>query len=195
MAKLIDSKVVHSALATASEESETSGSEDESFIQHIPSSVSSEQFSLISAVDDAEMNAENIRLGSGSPPKFSLVTRKLFLLMESRTVIEDNLPASSTQLAFLIEEQKWCQTYYAWTFINIRSIGPIDRILAACQAVADRHLILRTSFHLVGRKCYQVIKKSEVDFKVVGSCGNLEQRGRAKTSQIWRTVDQVQALH
>jgi aryl carrier-like protein len=72
----------------------------------------------------------------------------------SQTDVEDILPASHMQLTFLIEGQKWCRAYYAWSFIEVEVSAPITRLQESCRAVAQRHPILRTSFHLVGRQCY-----------------------------------------
>lgn len=81
--------------------------------------------------------------------------------------IEDITPASHTQLAFLIEGQRWCQSYYTWEFIEIGHPVPIAKIQEVCQIVAQRHPILQTCFHLIGRQCYQVIRRNVCDFKVL----------------------------
>lgn len=71
------------------------------------------------------------------------------------------------QLAFLIEGQKWCRAYYAWSFIEIETSFPVARVQTACKMVTHLHPILRTSFHLLGRQCYQVIRRDTCDFKVL----------------------------
>ena len=87
-------------------------------------------------------------------------------LLAGHPDIEDVLPASCMQLSFLIEGQKWCRTYYVWSFIEIDG-STISRVRIACKIIADRHPILRTSFHLMGRQCYQSIRRDACDFKVL----------------------------
>lgn len=58
--------------------------------------------------------------------------------------IEDVTPASHTQLAFLIEGQKWCQSYYAWVLIQIEYSAPVAKVQEVFQVVAERHPILQT---------------------------------------------------
>lgn len=82
--------------------------------------------------------------------------------------IEDVYPASHIQLCFLVECQKWCRAYYCWFFIDVGTT-PIPQVQQACAAVALRHPILRTSFHLVGQGCHQAVRKIAPNFKVLFS--------------------------
>ena len=95
------------------------------------------------------------------------ISRDVSSILASQADIEDILPASHMQLTFLIEGQKWCRAYYAWSFIDVDVSAPIARLQEACRVVTQRHPILRTSFHLVQRRCYQAIRRSACDFKVL----------------------------
>lgn len=50
--------------------------------------------------------------------------------------VKEIIPASHTQLAFLIEGQKWCQSYYVCVFIKIDDSAPIAKIQDIYQIVA-----------------------------------------------------------
>ncbi|KAL8640611.1 MAG: hypothetical protein Q9228_002487 [Teloschistes exilis] len=99
----------------------------------------------------------------------------------AQNAIEDVYPATHAQLLFLIEGQKSCRSYYAWSFISPPKSASIAQIQRICMEVASRHPILRTSFYLSGRQCYQVVKTNACDFDVLfyrGSpeaiCGKLD---------------------
>ncbi|XP_044723972.1 AMP-binding enzyme domain-containing protein [Hirsutella rhossiliensis] len=73
------------------------------------------------------------------------------------TEVEEIYPASYTQLAFLVEAQKWPRSYYLWTFFELDDRVAADRVQKACRALVDRHAILRTSFHFIHGQCFQAI--------------------------------------
>ncbi|KAI4117411.1 MAG: hypothetical protein LQ345_002352 [Seirophora villosa] len=81
--------------------------------------------------------------------------------------VEEILPASFMQLCFLIEGQKWCRAYYAWWFLSLAPSTSIAQTQQACCDVMFRHPILRTSFHLVRRQCYQVVRKSACELSIL----------------------------
>lgn len=87
--------------------------------------------------------------------------------------VESIYPASYTQTTFLIEAQKWPRSYYAWTFFELDDAVAPSHVQAACQALVDRHPILRTSFHLRHDRCFQAVHTtgSRVNFKVMMSQG------------------------
>ncbi|KAK9445162.1 Amino acid adenylation [Metarhizium brunneum] len=80
--------------------------------------------------------------------------REMLPSLAMETGIEDVYPASHMQLGFQVECQKWCRAYYYWFFIDVGT-SPIPAVQQACAAVALRHPILRTSFHLAGQECHQ----------------------------------------
>ncbi|KAI4127328.1 MAG: hypothetical protein LQ338_003251 [Usnochroma carphineum] len=142
-----------------------------------PVSSSSEPFSLVSAISnddpvteqDAQSEIErNDTLLLGNDGPLNLPTDDVLPpLSPTPEDSEDIFPASHTQLGFLIEGQKWCRSYYAWSFLNVKSEMPINEIRERCHRVTVRHPILRTSFHLIGVKCYQAVRRPAVDFKVL----------------------------
>jgi amino acid adenylation domain-containing protein len=107
-----------------------------------------------------------IRTAENTIPQLD-ISRDVSSVLSGQTDIEDILPASHTQLVFLIEGQKWCRAYYAWSFIEVDTSASVAQVQEACRVAAERHPILRTSFHLLGRQCYQAIRRSVCDFKVL----------------------------
>ena len=87
---------------------------------------------------------------------------------------EEIFPASFMQLCFLIEGQKWCRAYYAWSFLNLDPSTSVARTQQACKDTTIRHPMLRTIFRLVQRQCYQVVLKTACDFKVLFHGGSPE---------------------
>ncbi|KAL8998121.1 MAG: hypothetical protein Q9169_002742 [Polycauliona sp. 2 TL-2023] len=88
--------------------------------------------------------------------------------------IEDIFPASFMQMCFLIEGQKWCRAYYAWSFLNLDPLTSVARTQQACVNLTIRHPILRTKFRLVQRQCYQIILKKACEFRVLFHTGSPE---------------------
>jgi amino acid adenylation domain-containing protein len=113
-----------------------------------------------------EADDRSPRTAVGTIPSLG-ISKDVSSILAGQTDIEDILPASHTQLSFLIEGQKWCRAYYAWSFIEVDVSAPVARVQEACRVVAQRHQILRTSFHLAGRQCYQAIRRGACDFKVL----------------------------
>ncbi|KAL8660627.1 MAG: hypothetical protein Q9202_006372 [Teloschistes flavicans] len=91
-----------------------------------------------------------------------------------QNAIEDVYPATHAQLAFLIEGQKSCRAYYAWSFLSPPKSASITQVQRICMDVANRHPILRTSFYLSSRQCYQVVKTNTCDFDVLLHGGSPE---------------------
>ena len=86
--------------------------------------------------------------------------------------MEAILPASFIQLCFLLEGQKWCRAYYAWSFLRLPPSTTVVQIQEACTNITRRHPILRTSFHMVRRQCYQAVRKATCDFKILCHTGS-----------------------
>ena len=128
----------------------------------------------MAALLDPLPNDDNIRIMKHDIPS-RLNRRNMISTLAGQTDVEDILPASHTQLAFLIEGQKWCRAYFAWSFIDIDGGPSIDKVQSVCNIVAHRHQILRTSFHLIGRQCYQAIRTNECNFKVLYHDGHPEE--------------------
>ncbi|KAL8656289.1 MAG: hypothetical protein Q9226_002718 [Calogaya cf. arnoldii] len=107
--------------------------------------------------------------------------------------IEEVLPASFIQLCFLIEGQKWCRAYYAWSFLGLDPSPTIAQTQQACADLAIRHPILRTSFHLIRRRCYQAVRKSACDFKVLFNDSSSDSMCNALDQDVQKPVcfDQV----
>lgn len=103
------------------------------------------------------------------------IRRDISSILVDQTDIEDIFPASHMQMAFLIEGQKWCRAYYAWSFIDVGGATTVAQVQEACNVVTQRHSILRSSFHLIARQCYQAIRKSGYDFKILFYNGSRNQ--------------------
>ena len=71
-------------------------------------------------------------------PKFDVFAS----ILSERSNIEDIYPATDAQRAFVIEAQKWCCTYCAWTFLSIANTVSIAQVHDLCKAVAQRYPIL-----------------------------------------------------
>lgn len=94
-------------------------------------------------------------------------SRDVSSIVVGQADIEDILRASHMQLLYIIEGARWARTYYVWFWLKLDVSSPVDRVHEACNVVTQRHPILRTSFHLIHRKCYQAIRKRACDFKVL----------------------------
>ena len=103
------------------------------------------------------------------------ICRDVSSILVDQTDIEDIFPASHMQMALFIEGQKWCRAYYAWWFIEVGVSDAVAQVQEACNIVAQRHSILRNSFHLIRRQCYQAIRRSGYDFKVLFYKGSRNQ--------------------
>ncbi|KAL9594214.1 MAG: hypothetical protein Q9219_007157 [cf. Caloplaca sp. 3 TL-2023] len=121
---------------------------------------------------------------SEDPAPFSLVNRDaLASLMEGRKDIEDILPASSVQTSFVIRAQRFYKPYFAWFFIDIDAKISAQELEDACNAVVQRHQVLRTAFHLLGDRIFQIIRKSaRANFRVFEVDGDWD-RSCVETAQ------------
>lgn len=96
--------------------------------------------------------------------------------LDDQNNLEDIVPVSSFQSSFILRAQKWHQAYYIWFFIDVDNQFSPGCLKVACNSVVQRYQILRTAFHLVGKQCYQVIRKNiEADFKTLTSTGRMDQ--------------------
>ena len=104
---------------------------------------------------------------SQSLASFSLLgTDDVSTILSSQNDIEDIVPASELQMDYLFETRKFGHPILVWFFINLDKQSSISQLLDACKIVSKKHSILRTEFQLVGKKCYQVIMKRNIDFKI-----------------------------
>ena len=115
----------------------------------------------------------------------TLVARNLLSTrcqLSAQRDVRDILPASHTQLSFLVEGLKPCRAFYAWWFFEVGPFSSVTDIQKVCNLVASRHPILQTEFHLIRRKCYQIVVGSACDFQILfydefpqQMCANLTQ--------------------
>ena len=116
---------------------------------------------------------------SEDPAPFSLLGGLDVLShLDSQEEVEDIMPASAIQTSFIVKDLRWYsyQPCYIWFFLDVDSRFTPSCLQSACNTAIQRHSILRTSFHVIGRQCYQVICKNRVaDFKVLSSGGQMDQ--------------------
>lgn len=111
-----------------------------------------------------------------TPAPFSLLGMDdVSTIFSSQRSVEDILPASKTQLQFILDAQKTRRSIYMWFFVELDKPALLDRLREACKAVSQKHSILRTYFHLIDNKCYQVVAKNSLDFKVRGFTGGYDE--------------------
>lgn len=111
------------------------------------------------------------------PAPFSMINSEKKAVLRLRDeAIEDIFPASSMQQACLIEGQTWHQSYYAWFFVDIEGEISQSCMQLACRKLMRRHMILRTTFHQIGRECYQLVRKEpQLDFRVLQARDTLDE--------------------
>jgi aryl carrier-like protein len=126
-----------------------------------------QDYSMGSKIMETDGQQGSISAAKADSAGFAITSKDIPPILVDDLSIEDVYPASHMQLVFLIEGQKWCRSYYAWSFIDIGKSATIERVQETCTVITQRHPILRTSFHLVGRECYQVVRKVCLDFKVL----------------------------
>jgi len=111
-----------------------------------------------------------------SLPPFSLLgTDDVSAILSSQNDIEDIVPASELQLDYILSSRKLGHPVFVWFFIKLDKTSSITRLLAASKVVTQKHSILRTEFDIISGKCYQVIKKHNIDFKIRGCTSDYDQ--------------------
>ncbi|KAL8871747.1 MAG: hypothetical protein Q9174_002487, partial [Haloplaca sp. 1 TL-2023] len=122
---------------------------------------------------------------SRDPTPFSLASQSdvaSILRDEDEDDIEDVLPASSLQTSFVTRAHRWYSPYYIWFFIDIDNDFQPKDVENGCNALVQRHQILRTAFHLQSRKSFQVIHKhATANFKVLFTHGEDTYSNHCKT--------------
>ncbi|KAL8712159.1 MAG: hypothetical protein Q9220_003593 [cf. Caloplaca sp. 1 TL-2023] len=110
------------------------------------------------------------------PAPFSLLGETdVVTTLDEQENIEDVLPATSMQTVFVIRAQRWYQPYYFWFFVDVDQRLSPQGIHDACNILVQKHQILRTTFRVIGKHCYQVVEKSsKADFRVLKSRGPMD---------------------
>ena len=111
------------------------------------------------------------------PTPFGLLDEKdIRSTFDNRDGIEDIIPGTSIQASFIIRALRWYHPSYIWFFMDVDNQFTPDCLQLACDAIVQRHRILRTIFYLRARQCYQVVtKNSRADFKVFRCVGEMSQ--------------------
>ena len=111
--------------------------------------------------------------GSTDPEPFSLVSRSAVAsIVKDRDNIEDVLPATSVQTSYITRAQRWYSPYYIWFLFDVDHQFRPEDLEDGCNAILQRHKILRTAFRLLGRQAFQVIQRSaKANFKVLVAYG------------------------
>lgn len=120
-------------------------------------------------IDQSDEAAE----GLTDPEPFSLVSQSAVAsIVEDRANIEDVLPASSVQTSFIVRALRWYSPYYIWFLFDVDHQFRPEDLEDGCNAVLQRHQILRTAFRLLGRQAFQVIQRNaKANFKVLVAYG------------------------
>ncbi|KAL8947888.1 MAG: hypothetical protein Q9222_005873 [Ikaeria aurantiellina] len=114
---------------------------------------------------------------SKDPVPFSLLDDRAGVVasLYGQENVEDILPATSMQTTFVIRAQRWYRPYYFWFFIDVDQRLSPDTLHDACDAIVQRHQILRTAFHLIAMQCYQVVaKNSKANFRVLKTRSSMD---------------------
>ena len=111
--------------------------------------------------------------GSTDPEPFSLASKSAVAsIVEHQDNVEDVLPAASVQTSYVTRAHRWYSPYYIWFLFDVDSKFRPEDLEDGCNAVLQRHQILRTAFRLLGRQCFQVIQRhAKANFKVLVANG------------------------